>query len=106
METRRITYTPQGGVCSKLMVIDAKDGVIENVQIVGGCHGNGQGMWRLIERYAHRRRYRSFVGIDCHGRELYARTGGTGIEAIQSMISLYPIPRIFKILIDSSFDNL
>ena len=39
METRRITYTPQGGVCSKLMVIDAKDGVIENVQIVGGCHG-------------------------------------------------------------------
>ena len=73
METRRITYTPQGGVCSKLMVIDAKDGVIENVQIVGGCHGNGQGI---------------------------------GIEAIQSMISLYPIPRIFKILIDSSFDNL
>ena len=44
METRRITYTPQGGVCSKLMVIDAKDGVIENVQIVGGCHGNGQGI--------------------------------------------------------------
>ena len=33
METRRITYTPQGGVCSKLMVIDAKDGVIENVQM-------------------------------------------------------------------------
>ena len=48
METRRITYTPQGGVCSKLMVIDAKDGVIENVQIVGGCHGNGQGMLSLI----------------------------------------------------------
>ena len=44
METRRITYTPQGGVCSKLMVIDAKEDVIENVQIVGGCHGNGQGM--------------------------------------------------------------
>ena len=37
METRRITYTPQGGVCSKLMVIDAKEDVIENVQIVGGC---------------------------------------------------------------------
>ena len=49
METRRITYTPQGGVCSKLMVIDAKDGVIENVQIVGGCHGNGQGMCALLK---------------------------------------------------------
>ena len=83
METRRITYTPQGGVCSKLMVIDAKDGVIENVQIVGGCHGNGQGMCALLK-----------------GMRI------EGIEAIQSMISLYPIPRIFKILIDSSFDNL
>ena len=49
METRRITYTPQGGVCSKLMVIDAKEDVIENVQIVGGCHGNGQGMCALLK---------------------------------------------------------
>ena len=24
METRRITYTPQGGVCSKLMVINCE----------------------------------------------------------------------------------
>ena len=32
METRRITYTPQGGVCSKLMVLDAKDGVIQMAQ--------------------------------------------------------------------------
>ena len=58
METRRITYTPQGGVCSKLMVIDAKEDVIENVQIVGGCHGNGQGMCALLKG----------IGIDCHGR--------------------------------------
>lgn len=106
METRRITYTPQGGVCSKLMVIDAKDGVIENVQIVGGCHGNGQGV-RLIERYAHRRRYRSFVWHRLSWKgNFMPGPDGTGIEAIQSMISLYPIPRIFKILIDSSFDNL
>ena len=92
METRRITYTPQGGVCSKLMVIDAKEDVIENVQIVGGCHGNGQGMCALLKGM----RIEDFMpGPD-----------GTGIEAIQSMISLYPIPRIFKILIDSSFDNL
>ena len=61
METRRITYTPQGGVCSKLMVIDAKEDVIENVQIVGGCHGNGQGM--RIEDAIGR-----LSGIDCHGR--------------------------------------
>ena len=100
METRRITYTPRGGVCSKLMVIDAKDGVIENVQIVGGCHGNGQGMCALLKGMRIEDAIGRLSGIDCHGR------GTSGIEAIQSMISLYPIPRIFKILIDSSFDNL
>ena len=106
METRRITYTPQGGVCSKLMVIDAKEDVIENVQIVGGCHGNGQGMCALL-KYAHRRRYRPFVWHRLSWKgNFMPGPDGTGIEAIQSMISLYPIPRIFKILIDSSFDNL
>ena len=100
METRRITYTPQGGVCSKLMVIDAKEDVIENVQIVGGCHGNGQGMCALLKGMRIEDAIGRLSGIDCHGPD------GTGIEAIQSMISLYPIPRIFKILIDSSFDNL
>ena len=105
METRRITYTPQGGVCSKLMVIDAKDGVIENVQIVGGCHGNGQGMCALLKGMRIEDAIGRLSGIDCHGRGTSC-PDGTGIEAIQSMISLYPIPRIFKILIDSSFDNL
>ena len=105
METRLITYTPQGGVCSKLMVIDAKDGVIENVQIVGGCHGNGQGMCALLKGMRIEDAIGRLSGIDCHGR-------GTSCpdqmaQALkQSMISLYPIPRIFKILIDSSFDNL
>ena len=36
METRRITYTPQGGVCSKLMVIDAI-GRLSGID----CHGRG-----------------------------------------------------------------
>ncbi|MCS3346773.1 TSCPD domain-containing protein [Parabacteroides distasonis] len=107
METRRITYTPQGGVCSKLMVIDAKDGVIENVQIVGGCHGNGQGMCALLKGMRIEDAYRSFVWHRLSWKgNFMPGPDGTGIEAIQSMISLYPIPRIFKILIDSSFDNL
>lgn len=68
METLRITYTPQGGVCSKLMVIDAKDGVIENVQIVGGCHGNGQGMCALLKGMRIQDAIGRLSGIDCHGR--------------------------------------
>ena len=59
METRRITYTPQGGVCSKLM---------ENVQIVGGCHGNGQGMCALLKGMRIEDAIGRLSGIDCHGR--------------------------------------
>ena len=68
METRRITYTPQGGVCSKLMVIDAKEDVIENVQIVGGCLGNGQGMCALLKGMRIEDAIGRLSGIDCHGR--------------------------------------
>ncbi len=68
METRRITYTPQGGVCSKLMVIDAKDDVIEKVQIVGGCHGNGQGLCALLRGMRVQDAIDRLSGIDCRGK--------------------------------------
>ncbi len=68
METQRVTYTPQGGVCSKLMVVDAKDGIIENVQIVGGCHGNGQGICALLKGMPVKEAIRRLEGIDCRGR--------------------------------------
>ena len=51
METRRITYTPQGGVCSKLMVIDAKEGMCALLK--------GMRIEDAIGRLS---------GIDCHGR--------------------------------------
>lgn len=68
METQRITYTPQGGVCSKLMVVDVNNGVIGAVQIVGGCHGNGQGMCSLLKGMRVDDAIRRLEGIDCHGR--------------------------------------
>ena len=40
MEKQRITYIPQGGVCSKMMIVDIADGKIENAQVIGGCDGN------------------------------------------------------------------
>ena len=39
MEKQRITYIPQGGVCSKMMIVDIADGKIENAQVIGGCVG-------------------------------------------------------------------
>jgi uncharacterized protein (TIGR03905 family) len=68
METQRITYVPQGGVCSKLMIIDAKEGIIEQVQIVGGCHGNTQGLSKLLVGMEVKEAIRRLEGIDCRGR--------------------------------------
>lgn len=46
MET--INYTPRG-VCSQKMEIDVEDGVIQAVRVVGGCHGNLQGVSALLK---------------------------------------------------------
>ena len=42
------TYYPQG-TCSKVMTFDLEDGVIRNLQVIGGCNGNLQGMAHLVE---------------------------------------------------------
>lgn len=42
-----ITYRPRG-VCSQLMEIDVEDGVIQKVEVLGGCSGNLQGISKLL----------------------------------------------------------
>lgn len=41
-------YTPTG-VCSRQIIIDVEDGVIQNAQFIGGCHGNTQGICALVK---------------------------------------------------------
>ena len=43
-----IQYTPKG-VCARQILLAVEDGVIRSANIVGGCHGNLQGIARLIE---------------------------------------------------------
>ena len=43
-----IQYKPQG-VCSQLMNIQVEDGIIQDIQIIGGCDGNLQGICALIK---------------------------------------------------------
>jgi len=42
-----ISYRPRG-VCSQKMEIDVENGVVEKVEITGGCSGNLQGISRLV----------------------------------------------------------
>ena len=43
----KITYRPKG-VCSQLMDVETENGKIVNVEIMGGCSGNLQGISRLV----------------------------------------------------------
>ena len=41
-------YYPKG-VCSRKMTVDVENGVVNNVEIVGGCNGNIQALCRLVK---------------------------------------------------------
>lgn len=44
----KFSYTPRG-VCARQMEFEVEDGVLKNLNIIGGCHGNLQGIARLVE---------------------------------------------------------
>ena len=37
------------GTCSQRILFEIEDGIVKNVQYIGGCHGNLQGISRLVE---------------------------------------------------------
>ncbi len=41
-------FTPRG-VCSRQMIINVEDGIVKDLQVVGGCHGNLQGISALVK---------------------------------------------------------
>ena len=53
------------GVCSREMEVELKDNRIESVQIKGGCHGNLQGIMRLVEGMDVDEAIRRLQGIRC-----------------------------------------
>lgn len=37
------------GTCSQRILFELEEGIISNVQFIGGCHGNLQGIGKLVE---------------------------------------------------------
>lgn len=68
MNKQRIVYTPTGGVCSKMMIVETEDSIISSVQIVGGCQGNTQGLSKLLIGMEVGEAIRRMEGIDCRER--------------------------------------
>ena len=61
------TYTTKG-TCSRQILFDIVDGKVTNVQFVGGCHGNTQGVAALVEGMDAEEVIRRLDKIDCKGR--------------------------------------
>ncbi len=37
------------GTCSQRILFELEDGIVRNLQYIGGCHGNLQGISKLVE---------------------------------------------------------
>ena len=57
------------GVCSRLIHFDIVDNKVTNVEFVGGCAGNAQGVARLIEGMDVNEAIRRMEGIRCGARK-------------------------------------
>ena len=62
-----IKFQPQG-VCSKQIVIDVEDGIVNNVKFIGGCSGNTQGVGALAKGMQVNEVNERLQGIRCGAR--------------------------------------
>ncbi len=58
------TYKTKG-TCSYGIEFDVEDGIVKNVQILGGCNGNSQGVAALVEGMKADEVIRRVKGIRC-----------------------------------------
>ena len=62
------TFQPRG-VCSRAMQVEVDDqGVIREMQVLGGCNGNLQGISRLVVGMKAEDAIARLKGIDCGGK--------------------------------------
>lgn len=43
----KIEFTPKG-VCSRKMSVEVEDGIVKDLEVVGGCNGNLKGIGKLV----------------------------------------------------------
>ena len=59
-----ITYKTKG-TCAREIKVEVEDGIIKNVEFMGGCSGNTQGVARLVEGMPADEAIRKLSGIKC-----------------------------------------
>lgn len=53
------------GTCSQRILFDIEGGIIKNVQFIGGCNGNLQGIGKLVEGMEASEVIERLKGIHC-----------------------------------------
>ncbi len=61
------TFQPRG-VCSRQILLDIEDGVIQSCRFIGGCSGNTQGICKLVQGMEVEEVIERLEGLDCNGR--------------------------------------
>lgn len=56
------------GTCSRRITVDISDGIINEVVFDGGCHGNTQGITKLVKGMKVDDVIDRLQGVDCRGR--------------------------------------
>lgn len=56
------------GVCSREISFEIDNNILHNVQFLGGCNGNTQGVARLVEGMDINDVISRIEGINCNGR--------------------------------------
>ena len=59
-----IQYTPRG-TCSRAIQVEVEEGVIQSVQVAGGCSGNLQGLSALLKGMKVEEAIKRMEGIRC-----------------------------------------
>lgn len=59
-----LTFKPQG-VCSREMIIEHENGIIKSLKVIGGCHGNLQGISMLVKDMTVEEVVKRLSGIKC-----------------------------------------
>lgn len=57
-------YTPHG-VCSRKIYIDVEDGIVRDVEFVGGCNGNARGISNLVQGMSVEDVIEKLKGVKC-----------------------------------------
>ena len=56
------------GTCSQRIFFEIEDGKVHNVQFLGGCNGNLQGIARLVKGMKYEDIIARLKGISCNGK--------------------------------------